>query len=185
MKRRADTDERHAILVRTTAGMVGLSFSGKGITGIDLPQTGRGRGTAKSGGTAAPGRVPSLGRKAAVLLRRYFSGRRVSFALPLDLREATDFQRAVWKAAAKIPYGETRSYGWIAKKIGRPKAARAVGQALGDNPVPIIVACHRVIGSSGGLGGFSGGLPMKRYLLGLEARKSSCSGVRHGKRTDR
>ena len=73
------------------------------------------------------------------LLQQYFSGRRVSFDLPLDLRYYTPFQRAVWKAAATIPYGETRSYAWIAKKIGKPKAARAVGQALGANPVPILI----------------------------------------------
>ena len=78
-------------------------------------------------------------KKTVKLLQQYFSGRRVSFDLPLDLSYYTPFQRAVWKAAAAIPYGETRSYAWIAKKIGRPKAARAVGQALGANPVPILI----------------------------------------------
>ena len=72
-------------------------------------------------------------------MRQYFSGRLVSFDLPLDLSYYTPFQRAVWKAAASIPYGETRSYAWIAKRIGRPKAARAVGQAMGANPVPILI----------------------------------------------
>ena len=78
-------------------------------------------------------------KRTAKLLKEYFSGRRVSFDLPLDLGDYTPFQQAVWKAAASIPYGETRSYAWIAKKIGRPKAARAVGQAMGANPVPIVV----------------------------------------------
>ena len=73
------------------------------------------------------------------LIQQYFSGRRVSFDLPLDLSNFTPFQRAVWKAAASIPYGETRSYAWIARRIGRPNAARAVGQAMGANPVPILV----------------------------------------------
>ena len=73
------------------------------------------------------------------LIQQYFSGRRVSFDLPLDLNNYTPFQRAVWKAAASIPYGETRSYAWIARRIGRPNAARAVGQAMGANPVPILV----------------------------------------------
>jgi len=78
-------------------------------------------------------------KKTVRLLQQYFSGRRVSFDLPLDLSYYTPFQRAVWKAAASIPYGETRSYAWIAKKTGRPNAARAVGQALGANPVPILI----------------------------------------------
>jgi O6-methylguanine-DNA--protein-cysteine methyltransferase len=78
-------------------------------------------------------------KKTVKLLQQYFSGRRVSFDLPLDLSYYSPFQRAVWKAAATIPYGETRSYAWIAKKTGKPKAARAVGQALGANPVPILI----------------------------------------------
>lgn len=78
-------------------------------------------------------------KKTVKLLQQYFSGRRVSFDLPLDLSYYTPFQRAVWKAAATIPYGETRSYAWIAKKVGKPKAARAVGQALGANPVPVLI----------------------------------------------
>jgi methylated-DNA-[protein]-cysteine S-methyltransferase len=80
-----------------------------------------------------------LSEKTIKHLQRYFSGERVSFDLPLDLRYHTTFQQAVWKMAAEIPYGETRSYSWIAKRIGNPKAARAVGQAMGANPIPIIV----------------------------------------------
>ncbi len=101
-------------------------------------------------------------------LRVYFQGQKVDFADRLDLTEATSFQRKVWAATRLIPYGETRSYSWVANQIGKPGAVRAVGQALGRNPLPIIIPCHRVLGSDGGLCGFGGGLEMKRYLLKLE-----------------
>lgn len=80
----------------------------------------------------------------------------------------TPFQRQVWRAIGQIPYGETRTYQWIANKIGKPKAVRAVGQACGANPWPILIPCHRVVGSGGKLGGFSRGLRLKRQLLALE-----------------
>lgn len=104
-------------------------------------------------------------------LAEYFAGERKDFDLPLSLA-GTDFQVAVLEALQTIPYGETRSYGAIAKQIGRPKAVRAVGAANGRNPVPIIVPCHRVIGSSGDLTGFGGGLDTKAALLRLEAENS-------------
>lgn len=110
--------------------------------------------------------------KAVKLLKRYFSGARVSFDLPLDMRYHTPFQQAVWKATAEISHGETQSYAWIAKRVKNPKAARAVGQAMGANPVPIIVPCHRVISSAGKLGGFSAGVGMKKKLLELEKNKN-------------
>ena len=100
--------------------------------------------------------------------RSYFSGHRTAFPDKLDLSGATTFQREVWQATRLIPYGETRSYAWVANHIRRPKAVRAVGQALGRNPLPVIVPCHRVIASDGKLGGFSGGLEMKKHLLYLE-----------------
>ncbi len=87
----------------------------------------------------------------------------------LSLAKATAFQREVWEAIKLIPYGETRSYAWVAKQINRPRAARAVGQALSKNPLPIIIPCHRVIASNGKIGGYTGGLEMKRYLLTMEA----------------
>jgi methylated-DNA-[protein]-cysteine S-methyltransferase len=98
----------------------------------------------------------------------YFKGAKVTFPERLDMSAATTFQREVWQATRTIPYGETRSYKWLAEKIGRPKATRAVGGALGKNPLPIIVPCHRVIGSNGGLVGFTGGLDVKIKLLELE-----------------
>jgi methylated-DNA-[protein]-cysteine S-methyltransferase len=104
-------------------------------------------------------------------LEEYFSGRRRRFDLPLDLR-GTDFQRRCWQELLKIPYGETRSYAQIAHAIGNPLAVRAVGLANGQNPIAIIVPCHRVIGSDGSLTGYGGGLETKRRLLELEGALS-------------
>lgn len=98
----------------------------------------------------------------------YFTGGKVNFPDELDLSGATPFQHRVWESTRLIPYGETRSYLWVARQIGKPGAVRAVGQALGKNPLAIIVPCHRVIASDGGLGGFGGGVEMKKYLLRLE-----------------
>ena len=104
-------------------------------------------------------------------LLEYFDGKRKSFDVPLAL-SGTEFQVSVLEALQAIPYGETTSYGAIAKQIGRPKAVRAVGAANGRNPIPIIVPCHRVIGSGGDLTGFGGGLDTKAELLRLEAENS-------------
>ncbi len=109
-------------------------------------------------------------------LREYFAGERTEFDLPLRL-DGTEFQLLVLEALRQIPYGETTSYGDIAKRIGRPKALRAVGAANGRNPIPIIVPCHRVIGSSGDLTGFGGGLDVKEALLRLEAENSQFPNV--------
>jgi methylated-DNA-[protein]-cysteine S-methyltransferase len=107
-------------------------------------------------------------------LREYFKGRRTSFSLPLDFR-GTEFQKRVWEALLTIPYGETRSYGQVAAQIGRAGAARAVGAANGKNPISIIAPCHRVVGSTGKLTGFAGGLEVKERLLALEAATRSAS----------
>lgn len=100
-------------------------------------------------------------------LRRYFAGVRLQFSCPLDLH-GTPFQVAVWQEMFRIPYGETTTYGDLAKAIGYPTAARAVGAASGANPVAIIVPCHRVVGSNGSLVGYGGGLPTKKWLLAME-----------------
>lgn len=104
-------------------------------------------------------------------LNEYFAGTRNNFSVPLDVR-GTRFQKDVWKALRTIPFGETRSYGQIAKQLGNSRATRAVGGANGRNPLSIIVPCHRVIGSAGQLTGFAGGLNAKTYLLKLEQRRS-------------
>jgi methylated-DNA-[protein]-cysteine S-methyltransferase len=100
-------------------------------------------------------------------LKEYFAGTRNRFELELDFA-GTDFQKKVWQALLTIPFGETRSYSQIAAQIGSPKAVRAVGAANGRNPISIVAPCHRVIGASGGLTGFAGGLEAKQYLLQLE-----------------
>lgn len=112
------------------------------------------------------------GRPAAIAeaerqMKEYFAGDRQRFELPLD-PEGTDFQRSVWWALAEIPYGATASYGDIARRVGRPTAFRAVGMANGQNPLPIVLPCHRVIGSNGTLTGFGGGLELKEGLLSHE-----------------
>jgi methylated-DNA-[protein]-cysteine S-methyltransferase len=105
-------------------------------------------------------------------LQAYFGGELKDFDLPLKL-VGTEFQLSVWRSLCTIPYGETICYGQLAHRIGRPKAVRAVGLANGSNPIPIIIPCHRVIGSDGSLTGFGGGLPIKKKLLTLESRQMS------------
>jgi methylated-DNA-[protein]-cysteine S-methyltransferase len=116
--------------------------------------------------------VRSAERTAAVRLEldEYLRGRRTAFSVPVDLRHVTSFQRSVLEAAQSVPRGQVATYGDIGRSIGKPGAARAVGQALGSNPVPIVVPCHRVLASDGSLGGYSGrgGLRTKRRLLALE-----------------
>ena len=103
-------------------------------------------------------------------LREYFSGTRTKFTVPLDL-QGTPFQKFVWSVLIEIPYASTLSYADVARRIGNPRAVRAVGSAIGRNPVSIIVPCHRVIGSSGVLTGYAGGLQRKRRLLELEKKR--------------
>jgi O-6-methylguanine DNA methyltransferase len=98
----------------------------------------------------------------------YLEGKCTDLEMPVDLSSHTSFRRKVWEVTRHIPYGQTRSYAWVARQIGQPRAARAVGQAMGANPVPILIPCHRVVGSDGGLCGYGGGLDMKARLLALE-----------------
>ena len=107
-----------------------------------------------------------IGRTAAQL-REYFEGTRRDFDLPLAPR-GTEFQRSVWRTLEAIPYGETISYAQLAQRVGKPSAMRAVGAANGRNPLPLVLPCHRVIGSDGSLTGFGGGLPTKEFLLRME-----------------
>jgi methylated-DNA-[protein]-cysteine S-methyltransferase len=108
-------------------------------------------------------------REAERQLSDYFAGKRETFSLKLDFA-GTDFQKKVWNALTTIPFGQTRSYGQIARQIGHPKAVRAVGAANGRNPISIIAPCHRVIGSNGKLTGFAGGLKAKAALLEMETK---------------
>lgn len=127
-----------------------------------------------------PGQAPRLDpalrddtalAEARTQLQQYFDGTRLTFSVPLDLA-GTPFQRAVWERLAAIPFGETRSYGELARAIGRIERVRAVGAAVGRTPVPIIVPCHRAIGANGALTGYRGGLERKRLLLEHEAAVS-------------
>ena len=121
-------------------------------------------------------------------LSEYFGGKRLVFKLPLDLDQGTPFQRKVWKALLDIPYGRTVTYKEVAEAIGQPSASRAVGGANGSNPIPIVVPCHRVVASGSKLGGYGGGLDVKRRLLELESdtrmqvRKFGLGGGRSGRR---
>ena len=108
-----------------------------------------------------------LSDEAAEQVRTWLDGARETFALPLD-PHGTDFQRAVWRQVSAIPYGQTRSYSDIAAALGRPKAVRAVGAAIGRNPIWLAIPCHRVVGKDGALTGYAGGLERKRFLLDLE-----------------
>jgi len=114
---------------------------------------------------------PSL-REAIGQLTEYFEGKRRDFNLPLDLR-GTPFQVGMWKQLLKIPYGSTASYGEVALRMGKPRASRAVGSAAGNNPLSIVVPCHRLIGQDGSLVGFAGGLAIKEKLLGSESGQAA------------
>jgi methylated-DNA-[protein]-cysteine S-methyltransferase len=105
-------------------------------------------------------------------LDEYFEGRRRTFDLPLDLRSRTGFSRDILERLARVPYGEVTTYGTLAKEAGKPQAARAVGTVMNGNPIPIVLPCHRVVGSTGSLVGYGGGLDRKRLLLDLESGRS-------------
>jgi methylated-DNA-[protein]-cysteine S-methyltransferase len=150
--------------IQSPVGALRLVASDKGLAGLWFERTRPGR--ARPRGDVEDTRHPVL-VEAERQLGEYFSGRRQSFDLKLDF-VGTPFQRAVWKALLTIPFGQTRSYGEIARQVGRPSASRAVGAANGRNPVAIVAPCHRVIGSTGALTGFGGGLDVKERLLRLE-----------------
>jgi len=152
---------RDPVIIQTKLGAFRIQFSSHGLSRLEFCKDG---GSPPISKQLAKNLPYDLARK----LQQYAEGKPVSWEIPVDLSSGTIFQRQVWLTLTKIPYGETRSYGWVAKQIGKPKASRAVGAACGANPVPVIVPCHRVIAGDGSLGGFGGGLPMKRRLLALE-----------------
>jgi methylated-DNA-[protein]-cysteine S-methyltransferase len=152
--------------ISTTIGELTLVADENGaITGVEFGA----REAAANGASAAtnPEATAAL-EAAAAQLREYLAGERTDFDLPLR-PQGNEFELAVWAELLRIPYGETTSYGEIARRIGHPGAARAVGRANGRNPIAIVVPCHRVIGSDGSLTGYGGGLDLKRALLTLEA----------------
>lgn len=156
-------------IVDTALGWLGLVLSPAGLRAVTLPRRDREAALAEvlalgASEEARDGELADLSER----LRRYARGEPVVFPDALDFSAATPFQRAVWLAAREIPYGRTRNYGWLAARAGKPRAARAVGQAMASNPWPIVVPCHRVVSSNGGLAGYGGGLDMKERLLRLE-----------------
>jgi methylated-DNA-[protein]-cysteine S-methyltransferase len=150
-------------------GELGVALDGGVVTGVSFG--GRPRSAA---GPAPPTPLSADEARALAQIRdeldAYFAGHRVDFEVPCAVRRGSDFERAVWAQIAAIPYGETNSYGAIARAVGEPGGAQAVGLACNRNPLPILVPCHRVIGADGRLVGFGGGLSRKRFLLSLEAR---------------
>jgi methylated-DNA-[protein]-cysteine S-methyltransferase len=162
------TRELTYLVFNTDMGWIGVSASARGLWRTTLPQPSAQEARQLLGESRATW-SPYLFEDLVQRFRTYFSGHKVAFPDRLDLSRATVFQRQVWEVTRLIPYGNTRSYSWVTEQIRKPGAARAVGQALARNPLPIVVPCHRVIASSGRLSGFSGGLEMKKYLLDLEA----------------
>jgi O-6-methylguanine DNA methyltransferase len=158
----------HTALINTPAGEFTAVFSEDGLTRLQFPGNGQPRPTrsASSAGAAATlRRWVAQTRKA---LTQVLAGSKPSDLPPFDLSAGTEFQKAVWLKLCTIPPGQTRTYGQLAEALRRPKAARAVGQACGANPIPVLIPCHRVLGSGGALGGFSSGLHWKRKLLARE-----------------
>jgi methylated-DNA-[protein]-cysteine S-methyltransferase len=151
--------------LETPIGTLLIAGDEEAVRRIEFPKNG------KAARPSAEWRESSRGAVAEAVrqLREYFAGKREEFDLPLA-PEGTDFQREVWRRLQEIPYGETISYGELAKRVGNPKASRAVGAANGQNPIPIVIPCHRVIGANGKLTGFGGGLPTKEALLALETK---------------
>ena len=149
-------DQPNPFLIRTDLTSLAVTLKHDAVTEI------------RFGGSASRTAATTLEHRVADELLEYFAGTRTEFTVPLS-PAGTDFQRTVWRALQRIPYGETRTYGEIAEAAGRPGAARAVGTANHRNPLPIIIPCHRVVGANGQLCGFGGGLDVKRQLLELEA----------------
>jgi methylated-DNA-[protein]-cysteine S-methyltransferase len=154
---------RAATIVDSPIGHLYLSANDAGLTELSFLRKRSERRAVVARATAAQRIVREVERQ----LSQYFAGRRRDFDLPLA-PAGTEFQLATWKELCEVPFGETISYGELARRIGRPRAVRAVGAANGANPISIIVPCHRVIGADGRLVGYGGGLPVKRALLRLE-----------------
>lgn len=172
---------RACVVFRTPWGWVGLSVSARGIRTIVLPRASRREveralreEALSSNGTPSPlAPCPSpetepVLHAAQSQIMAFLAGQRREIDVPVDLSGRSTFQRRVWRAVRRIPYGRVRSYKWVASQVGGARYARAVGLALGANPVPLVIPCHRVVTSGGSLGGFAGGLRLKRRLLALE-----------------
>jgi O-6-methylguanine DNA methyltransferase len=170
------------VVFKTQWGWIGLAGSERGLCAVVLPQPARkavelslGRRFGVTGCRPAADESSRFAQasqlvvaSAARQLREYLAGKRRTLDVPVDLRGGSPFQRRVWRAILSIPYGRVRSYKWVASRVGGAGYARAVGHALGANPVPIVIPCHRVVAHDASLGGFTGGIQVKRRLLALE-----------------
>jgi O-6-methylguanine DNA methyltransferase len=158
------------LLVSTCDGQFIARYSENGLAELNFPSVGR-----ASPRAVKPIGVPTTIRRwhnaTAAALKAVLAGRTAKTLPPLDWSDKTEFQKSVWRALRKIRPGQTKSYGEIARAIGKPKAVRAVGGACGANPIPVLVPCHRVLAANGKIGGFSGGLNRKRELLAREGVK--------------
>lgn len=161
---------------------MGVTASPRGVRTLVLPRASRRaveNALRQAGGARLEARGEPLGqevlRNAKKQVTEFLSGKRSRLDCPLDLSGGTPFQRRVWKAIRAIPPGQVRSYKWVARRVGGARYARAVGLALGANPLPLVVPCHRVVGADGSLGGFTGGLRLKRRLLALEGALTQLS----------
>jgi methylated-DNA-[protein]-cysteine S-methyltransferase len=166
---------RRAMIFKSPWGWVGISETAKGIDAIALPQ--RSKRAIEFGLRTMAGEPFEPGESARLEAARrqlldYLAGKRDTFDIPLDLSRGTAFQRRVWRTLQRVPFGKLRSYQWIAARVGGQRYARAVGNAVGANPLPIVLPCHRIVAQDASLGGFSCGLPMKRKLLTLEGTLS-------------
>jgi len=155
---------RYLDTLDTPLGTLQIEATERGLCGIWFPSR-----SINQGPTSGKNRVISLAKQE---LNAYFAGDLTTFSVPLDW-QGTRFQESVWQALLAIPYGKTMTYGDVARAIGRPRSSRPVGGAVGKNPLPIIVPCHRVIGSDGSLTGFTGGLDIKIRLLELEGHSTT------------
>ena len=158
----------HSTQIRTPLGTFIAHFNQRGLARLEFPPAAAAPTRSQSRSSEAYGLPPEIRqwhRQTKQALQRTLAGKSSKALPPLDLSAGSNFQQQVWKAMLRIPAGATKSYAEIAGEIRRPKATRAVGNACGANPIPVLVPCHRVVASGGGLGGFSGGLHWKERLL--------------------
>lgn len=160
-------------LAASDRGLAGVWFVGQKHFPVNWPDSAGGTAEEDAAGPTTPDGAPPPANQwlamAVEQLARYFDGKLGTFTVPLDLSSGTAFQQAVWQVLTDIPHGTSRSYGDIAHAMGKPGVSRAIGHAVGRNPVSVIVPCHRVLGASGQLTGYAGGLDRKRELLALES----------------
>lgn len=170
--KRASADVFVELALVTPDGVFRARYSAMGLAALRFP-------TRRSGQlelNIAPANITRWHRATATALKRALAGRAPRVLPPLDLGAGTEFQRSVWQRLLKIPCGETRSYGEIARALKNPRASRAVGSACGANPIPVLVPCHRVLAANHKIGGYSGGLDWKRKLLWREESRDLWKG---------